>query len=102
MKEGKAGDVGKRRFNAFEHSRQDAMAMVLDTRQQLIVDEAGAAGKAKAEQMVVLRKMFDMIDSDGSGVLELYEFRILAKSLGMAMTKKQVEMVFAELDSVRF
>eukprot|EP01052_Picozoa_sp_SAG31_P021911 SAG31_NODE_1719_length_7455_cov_7.529772_3_plen_524_part_00 len=99
MKEGKAADVGKRRFNAFEHSRQDAMAMVLDNRQQIITDDEGAAGKARAEQLKSLRQMFDMIDSDDSGVLEIYEFRILSKSLGMDLTKKQIEQIFAELDA---
>ena len=91
-------EVGRRRYYAYEITRQDAVKTILAKREEKIHADAQAHWQRAKSGVDVVKQMFDTIDDDGSGTLELDEFKLLVKSLGLDMRPDQVEASFNDMD----
>ncbi len=91
-------EVGKRRYYAYEMTRQDAVKTILAKREEKIKDDAKAHWQRANSKVDIVKQMFDTIDDDGNGTLELEEFKLLVKSLGLDMRPDQMEASFNEMD----
>ena len=98
MKSAPNDEVGKRRFYAYEITRQDAVKTILKKREEKIKADAHEHWQRANSKVDVVKQMFDTIDDDGNGTLELDEFKLLVKSLGLDMRPDQMEASFNEMD----
>ena len=92
-------EVGKRRYYAYEITRQDAVKTILAKREEKIHADAQAHWKRAKNGIDLVKQMFDTIDDDGSGTLELEEFKLLVKSLGLDMRPDQIVASFNDMDA---
>lgn len=91
-------EVGKRRYYAYERTRQDAVKTILAKREEKIKEDAQDNWHRANSKVDIVKQMFDTIDDDGNGTLELDEFKLLVKSLGLNMRPDQMEASFNEMD----
>lgn len=96
--EGLTEEVGKRRYYAHELTRQDAVKQVLKKRDEKIHHDAQEKWQRANSKVDIVKQMFDTIDDDGNGTLELDEFKLLVKSLGLDMRPDQMIKAFEEMD----
>jgi hypothetical protein len=61
---------------------QDAVKAVLKKRDDKIHQDAKDKWQRANSKVDIVKQMFDTIDDDGNGTLELDEFKLLVKSLG--------------------
>eukprot|EP01047_Picozoa_sp_COSAG01_P038689 COSAG01_NODE_3155_length_6492_cov_3.966995_5_plen_239_part_00 len=83
---------------AFEISRQSAVQELLSTRKAAVHDKAASKWKGAGDKLHVIRQMFDIIDEDRSGTLEMAEFKIMVKTLGLPLRPDEIEKAFKEID----
>jgi hypothetical protein len=95
---GLPAETGTRRYYAFEMSRQSAVQEALTTRTKMIKEAANNRWGDAGSKLIMIRKMFEIIDEDQSGTLEMDEFTMLIKTLGMEMMPHEVEKAFNEMD----
>ena len=96
--QGLPSETGLRRFYAFESTRQGAVDDLLTARKEIAAALAKNRWAGAGEKLTTIRRMFDMIDADRSGTLELPEFTILTKSLGLNMLPYEIASTFKAMD----
>ena len=66
-------EVGKRRYYAYELTRQDAVKTILAKREEKIKQDAQQHWQRANSKIDIVKQMFDTIDDDGSGFVEASE-----------------------------
>ena len=80
-------------------TRDEARALHTMLRMQQEQYAKQREAQERAERKREALKLFDEIDVDGNGTLDVEELTELAKSMGVELTPKQAELAFADLDT---
>ena len=75
-------------------------ASMRDARKALAAQPPGQGGAAAGERLPSsqhLRRLFDRLDTDGSGALDFSEVRVLVNELGLSLSDAQLKAIMADL-----